>query len=202
MSGRSSAGLLLPPAVVLAAAVVFSVGLHVPAYVGLGMLKVLLEEAPAPAAPMEVEIVDSRPVPPTADEPSDDPAPIDERDDEEPERPRLARAEPEPEPEPQRAEPEPEPEPVEADQVEMPQLRPPPPPPEERELVRVEQHAQNPDEPPPEDAQHAAEQNNRVEEETLARIRNPNMNDPEPQAATPTEALPPAEDEGDSAEEE
>lgn len=202
MSGRSSAGLLLPPAVVLAAAVVFSVGLHVPAYVGLGMLKVLLEEAPAPAAPMEVEIVDSRPVPPTADEPADDPAPIDERDDEEPERPRLARAEPEPEPEPQRAEPEPEPEPVEADQVEMPQLRPPPPPPEERELVRVEQHAQNPDEPPPEDAQHAAEQNNRVEEETLARIRNPNMNDPEPQAATPTEALPPAEDEGDSAEEE
>jgi len=206
VTGRGSAGLLLPPAVVLAVAVVFSVGLHVPAYVGLGLLKVLLEEPPSAATTaMEVEIVESRPTAPTDEEPpaEAEAEPLDEPPEPlEPEREplRLARREPEPEPEVRR--PEPEPEPTPADQVEMPALRPQPPPPEERSLTSVDQQSQDPDVPPPEDAQYLADQNNRVEEETLARLRNPNMNDPDPQAASPSEPVPPSEDEGDSADEE
>jgi hypothetical protein len=56
-------------------------------------------------------------------------------------------------------------------------------------------------EPPP-DAEYLAEENSRVEEETMARIRNPNTDDREPQAPSATEPTEPAEQEGDAAEEE
>jgi len=49
--------------------------------------------------------------------------------------------------------------------------QPPPPRPNEAQQA-VQQHSTNPDVEPPDNAQFIAEQNNRVEEETVARIRN------------------------------
>ncbi len=185
----------LPPVVVLTIALIASWALHVPVYVGLGLLSKMLEqESPAIAAPpMEIEIIST--------ENPDSPPPGAEDEEPPPDEPeRIAEPEPEPEPELVSA-PEPPSRPPTIPQIAATAPPPPPPPPPPPANLRsVEHRSQNPDVEPPPDAQHLAEENSRVEEEMMARIRNPNLNDPDPQPASPTEAsTDPAE--GDSAEE-
>ncbi len=201
--GRPYARWLLPPGLVSALAVVLSLGLHVPAYVGLGLLKDLLDVPPPPVPQaMEVEIVESGATAPSPPEEEAEPLeqPLEEEPPEE-EEPAVARAEPEApprrrEPEPE-DEPEPEPEPV----VVVAPPAPPPPPPEERRETSVSVRSPDPTVEPPPDARFLAEENARVEEETMARLRNPNLDDPEPDPGAPQEASE-APEEGNADEEE
>lgn len=191
---------LFPPALVAALAIAGSLALHVPAYVGLGVLReVLRDEAPAPAAaPMEIEIVERRPSPTQAEVTEAEPEPIEHEgavpeEESEPEAPpRDARREPE-----RPDEPEPE-VPV------IVQATPPPPapPPQSQRRVSVAHRSQDPDVEPPEDAQYLAEENSRVEEETKARVTNAQADDPEPQVGAAEERPPESEEEGDAAEDE
>jgi len=97
-------------------------------------------------------------VAPTEDDVPDAPDP-----DPEPER-RVARVEPEPEPDPpERRQPQPEPE---EEEEEHRRHRP------RAEAHAITQRSQDPSVPPPEDARFVARENNRVEEETVARLRN------------------------------
>lgn len=196
---RSIERVLAAPLLVTLVALVASLALHVPAYVGLGLLKALLAEGPpaAPAPPMEIELVESAPRE-AEDEPSDTaPVALDEEDDRavrererERERQATAEAEIERERERQRAEPEPEPA----------QAQPAQPTPMTRR-TSVTHRSRDPSVAPPEDAQYLAEENSRVEEETLARVRSRHLDDPTPQPAASEEATPPDEAEGDAAEE-
>src|SRR5690606_20334385 len=134
---------LLPPLAVSVIAVAASLALHVPAYVGLGVLKdiILSDAAPeAPSPPLEIEIVERRPgrTDPAAIAPSepvqDDEAPPPEAQPRQEEREPVARARPEPEPEPE------------------PQVVPAPAPPvaqpEPRRATSVAQRSQDPSVPP------------------------------------------------------
>lgn len=175
----------IPPMAALAIALVVSGGIHVPVYVGLGILEKLLaarEIELAMAEPVELEFLEAEEPPaPTPEEPP--PLP----EEAEPEDPARNDAVDEPQatpPTPAAPEPEPEPEPVVAPPA--PAATPPPPPPREN-LRSVEHRSRDPNVEPPPDAQHLAEENSRVEEETQARIRNPNLNDENPQpASTPS----------------
>ncbi len=199
---------LLPPVAVAILALVGSLSLHIPAYFGLGLLESLLEEEDKQApAPIEMEIVDSRPTEASDPEtevapapPEDEPPPPEEETAPPPERERERHAERQQHEEERQQEEETPPIPVPS-----PATPPPPPPPPSPQPERqrsVAQHSQDPSVPPPDDAQYLAEENNRVEEETLARIANPNTDDPEPQPAAAEEPPPESPDEGDSAEEE
>jgi len=188
---------LLPPLAVTVIAVAASLALHVPAYVGLGVLKDILGDGapPAPSVPMEIEIVERRPsqtdtaaVAPTVPV-EDDEVPSEERPEE---REPVAVAPPEPQPEP---EPEPEPQVV-------PAPAPPEARPETRRATSVAQRSSDPSVPPPDDAQYLAEENNRVEEETLARVATAHTDDEETSVPAAEEPTPESEEEGDAAEEE
>ena len=74
------------------------------------------------------------------------------------------------------------------------------PPVEKLSRQAIKQRSQNPDVEPPPDTNYVAEQNNRVEEETAARIRNYNDDDPNPQAGASAEADPEVMEEGNAAE--
>lgn len=182
----------LPPTAVLVIALIVSYGLHVPVYVGLGALKVLLER-PALDVPsaMEVEFV-------SPDEAPEESAEVDERlpdeapralDDEEEEEERRARVQDTPE-----AVEEPPP---------LPSLTQPRAQRQEmsERATSVEHRSRDPNVDPPPEAQHLAEENSRVEEETLARIRNLHRNDENPEPAAPEEPPPDSAEEGDSADE-
>ncbi|MCB9591455.1 MAG: TonB family protein [Sandaracinaceae bacterium] len=190
----------LPPLVVLLIALGVSAAMHVPVYVGLGILSKLLDrevpDLPHPQ-PIEVEFVDS-------DEPeavTEAPEPTEEAPDEEPdpdwEEPETPAAE-ELAAAPPRLEPEPAPTPNVLPTP--PAVTPPPPPPPRENLTSVEHRSRDPNVEPPPDAQHLAEENSRVEEETQARIRNPNLNDEVPQPAAEREPSTEPE-EGDSSDE-
>ncbi|MCC6876097.1 MAG: hypothetical protein IT378_17445, partial [Sandaracinaceae bacterium] len=158
---------LIPPFVALAAALVRSLALHGPAYLGLGVLKQVLESRPR-ARSMEIEIVTSSagevapasPEPAPLTEPLEEPADEPERARREREQPSAPRAEraPEPPPEPEIAPP-------------APVVAPPPPPPPQAERTAVLQRSRDPSVPPPPNARVRAAENNRVEEETIARAQ-------------------------------
>lgn len=63
--------------------------------------------------------------------------------------------------------------------LEKNQQRKPPPPEERVNRQAIQQRSQNPDVEPPPDAQYIADENQRVEEETVARVRNYNRDDQE-----------------------
>jgi len=184
----------LPPMAVLALALLASWAIHVPIYVGLGVLKrvqdLLAHDDEPIDSTMEVELVLDTPDAPEPEQPEQpEVEPLEEERDEPPpaaedEAPERVAAAPEPEPEPEPA-------------VAMPTPPTPQPPPPSREMTSVEHRSRDPDVEPPPDAQHLAEENSRVEEETQARIRNPNLNDEEPTPAAPEEASE-APEEGDS----
>jgi TonB family protein len=184
---------ILPPGVILILAVLGSLSLHVPAYVGLGLLKMLMDRRPPAVAlaPIEIELRESEP--PTNEvepEPAEEETAEQEDEEEEPRAEIAEREEPE----------EPEPQPV------VPQTPPQEQPrqlqPEPMGRTSVAHRSRDPNVAPPEDAQHLAEENSRVEEETVARIRNPNVDDPDPQPADPEQATEESEEEGDAPEEE
>lgn len=82
------------------------------------------------------------------------------------------------EPAPAPAQPEPEPEPERPPPSIAPDAPPPTPPPEEQARIAVRQRSQNPDDPPP-DTAFIAEENNTVEEETVAEITDLDRDDVE-----------------------
>ncbi|MBX3275932.1 MAG: TonB family protein [Sandaracinaceae bacterium] len=188
----------LPPMLVLAIALVASWAIHVPVYVGLGLLSKMLErERPEPPSPppLELELLagpEPEPEPPDearVPEPPEPPAPDRPRAREAP-RARLATARPAA-PQAQPAAPAPA---VEAAPTPPPPSEPPP-----ENLRSVEHRSRDPNVEPPPDAQHLAEENSRVEEEMQARIRNPYRDDPTPQPAPSDEPTAP-EEEGDAPE--
>ncbi|MCB9661789.1 MAG: TonB C-terminal domain-containing protein [Sandaracinaceae bacterium] len=89
-------------------------------------------------------------------------------------RERVAQLETPPEATP---EPEPEPEPELLPEPARP-APPPTPPPEDQARIAVRQHSQNPDDPPP-DTAFIADENNTVEEETVAEVTNLDRDDAE-----------------------
>jgi hypothetical protein len=190
---------VLPPVAVTLIALIGSLGLHLPAYVGLGVLKALLEDEkrPAPARPVQIEIVESSPTEVARETaPTEAPVPVEETLEEPRERSReVAQAAPPPAPTP----PPPEAEPPPAVPPPTP-AQAPPPPPETTRRTSVTHRSRDPNVPPPDDAQFLAEQNSRVEEETIARVRNNQTDDPEPQLAAPQEETPNEPDPGDASE--
>lgn len=84
----------------------------------------------------------------------------------------LAQAQPTPEPEPEPEVTPPAPTPP------TPPTPPQPPPPEQEERIAIRQHSQNPDDPPP-DTAYIADENNTVEEETVAEVTNLDRDDAE-----------------------
>ncbi|UJR80677.1 TonB C-terminal domain-containing protein [Sandaracinus amylolyticus] len=213
---RGSGALLVPPAIVLAIALLGSISIHLPIYAGLGVLARLLESEPsaAPSAPIEISLVepnpsempsdavpDEAPTPPEAtppEEPTATPEPT-------PEPPRRRRRPPEPErqpePEPERTpepEPEPEPPPPVAPAAEPP---PPPPPPPLEERRAIVQRSEDPPAEPPPDARFIAEESRDVEEETQATITNTIRDDAQPSPGA-TQEQGPTEEPGNSDEDE
>lgn len=190
-----------PAFAVACIALLASLCVHLPIYGALGVLSVL-SRAPIGRPPSSeddlvwVDIDSSDDTPPTE-------TPTPEDTDDEDRRPRerepvarprpvpLAEVEPPPQP-PEPVAPVPEPEPPAV----------PPPPETVQNLQSVEQTTDTPAEEAPEDAQFLAEQNNRVEEETVAELRNMQEDQRDPQAAASeqpeTEA--PADDGTDSQE--
>ncbi len=197
----SSPRWVLPPIVVTLLALIGSLGLHLPAYVGLGVLEALMneEERHVAAHPMEVEILDSRPTEPAAEASVIETPPAAEESEE---RPRERVREPS-QPEPVAAAPTPPPPPEERPppQVAPPTPATPPPPPRERtRRTSVTHRSRDPNVAPPDEAEFLAEENSRVEEEMIARVRNTQRDDPEPQVAAPQEEAPAETEPGDAPE--
>ena len=179
--------LLRPGLVVFALAVLASLAVHLPIYSALGVLAEALLNAPEAAKQTLVELE----LAPLGDE--DDPK----------EEEAVAEAEPKdvvpPRPEPQPQAPPPptpavaKPEPVAKPTLELlkPQPKPPPrptPPPESQNKLAVTQKSEDPDVEPPPDARFAAEDNRRVEEETVAAVRNLQRDDAEPELGKPNKS--------------
>lgn len=185
---RISARWLLPPGLVaFCVAIAASIALHVPAYVGLWLLDIYFTRPPPPlerAEPVEMELVEqAEPVP----EPEEEAEPSEEE--EERPAPVVENERPEPRREPR----------------EIPAVVAPPPPvaqPQPMNRTSVAHRSRDPNVAPPEDAQYLAEENSRVEQETMANVRSPNADDPDPQPSAPEEPLPDSEQEGDAEEEE
>ncbi|AKF06717.1 TonB C-terminal domain-containing protein [Sandaracinus amylolyticus] len=212
---RGSGALLVPPAIVLAIALVGSVSIHLPIYAGLGVLARLLESepSPGPSRPIEISLLEPNPseIPSEAlpdetataveDTPPDEETPVEEAAPEPPRRRRRAPP-PEPEPEPERA-PEPEPEPPPPVPVPAAEPPPPPPPPPPDERTPIVQHNEDPPVEPPPDARFTAEQSRDVEEETVASVTNMVRDDAQPSPGAqqePVEA--PTEEPGNAQEDE
>ncbi|MEM1415701.1 MAG: TonB C-terminal domain-containing protein [Myxococcota bacterium] len=180
-------------------AVLFSLSVHLPVWEGLGVLARkfhldrLLASLERPPRPAEVELVLGplpEPTAPVLEPEEEQPANVEEGEDEDrPVRRRRRR---------RRREPPPEPEAREVQVVEAPpraqSVIPDQPQPEEQERTSVEQVPTNPDVEPPPDARFQAEQSNRVEQETLARVRNLVEQSRSPQAGAELEPSPSPEE--------
>jgi hypothetical protein len=172
---------------VFCVALLASLCIHLPVYEALGALANVLLRAEKPKKPGLIELE----LAPLAD--SEQP-PADAKPKPEPNKPEPRKADetkPKLEP-PKRAEtakvkpeesqaPQPEkPEIVQAVPVPVPAQ--PLPTPAERQLA-VTQKSENPDQPKPDNARFIAEENRRVEEETVASVRNMQRDDPKPEAS-------------------
>jgi TonB family protein len=101
-------------------------------------------------------------------------------------------------PEERQPEPEPEPELQLTPPAPTPPTPPPPPPQQEEERIAVRQHSENPDDPPP-DTVYIADENNTVEEETVAEITNLDRDDVETSVGAELEQpTDPLEEEGNA----
>jgi TonB family protein len=182
-----------PESLLMLMAILASLGAHMPPYMGLGALADYFDnlerEKPKPE-PVEVNFD-------VASEPASVPRP-------KPVQPEPLRAQ-KPKPEkPQAEKPQPVPQPPKKEpdlrisQLELPKQ--PMPPPEQQRKQSITQKSEDPNVEPPPNAQYLAEENRRVEEETVAKITDETKNDPEPQAAAPQ--APGPEESGDSREDE
>lgn len=182
-----------PESLLMAMALMASMGAHLPPYMGLGALADYFDELEAQearSAPVEIafEVDDS------VQEP--EPEEAEPEDEEEEEDPRLARNEEE-EPEPKPAEDKPKPKPKPKPKVEVSELAVPRPPQPNQRLQSITQKSDDPDKEPP-DARFLAEENRQVEQETVARVRSDTRDDAQPQegdlAPSKTHDTPAADD--------
>jgi len=170
---------------VLAAALLASLSIHLPVYEVLGVLaRALDQDKPKPATPsqIEFEIAPGK----SQDSPSEELA-VAPQQQAHPEKSRKPVPTPR-EKEKEKAKPKPEakkPEPTPEVQAKL-AVTPPPDiaKPIENKLA-VTQKSDNPDVPPPENSRFIAEENRRVEEETIASIRSLTENDEKPSASAP-----------------
>lgn len=189
-----------PETLLMLMAILASLGAHMPPYISLGALADYFKAHPpmkAAAPPVEVSFEVNAPSEPKEEDPEpEQPAP------EEPKKKpkkaikppeKLAKLEPEkkkkPEPEP----PKPE---LKVSEVTVQPPPPPPPPPALERKQSVTQKSEDPNVEPPPDAKFLAEESRRVEEETVAMLRDQNHDDPQPNAAAPQAAG--AEEPGDA----
>lgn len=166
---------LEPSALIFAMAIMASLGVHFPVYEALGKLADILLPAQAegrpmpPSEPVTFELSDE-PAPPTD---SSAPMELPAR-----QQPNLANAETIRPPDPQR-----QPTPKKPTDKKAPAEKPPP----EQLTTRqaVQQKSRNPEVEAPENARFIAEENQRVEEQTVARLRNLRRDDPTPSPGAP-----------------
>ena len=171
---------------VFAAALLASLSIHLPVYEMLGVLARALEEELAskpPVGPSQIEFELAEPNDDKLDEPKE-PQPEDPEKKADAEKV-AKRSEPKPDQqkksEPKKPEP-PKPEPKKPEVV----VTPPPQPtkPIENKLA-ITQKTDDPNVPPPENSRFIAEENRRVEEETIASVRSLTENDEQPNASAP-----------------
>ena len=166
-------------------ALLCSLAVHLPVYEVLGALADVWqsEAPPEPESPVAVDF--------TVDDGTTKANPADARHE--------PAAKPPP-PERRHAAREAQPTPPKPDVAErQPEVKPPPaePPPDRQ---AIEQHSEHPDETPPPDTRFVAAENNRVEEETAARIRNYDQDTRHPQAGRQRAPAPDAQHEGNAPE--
>ncbi len=183
----------LPPTfIVFSIALLASLAVHLPVYEVLGYLakKFAEEHVASNAPPVEIEFEVGEPM---AEEPAeaaqDEAVEAPEAPDDGSERARRERRERREETQEEEREQEEQQEEEEQPQEEqqVAQVEPQPtPPPEAMNKQAIQQRSQNPDQPPP-DTNYIAEENNTVEEETVARLRNYARDDVEQAAGMPSE---------------
>lgn len=168
-----------PGFAIFALALLASLGVHLPVYEVLGVLAdELLRSPPPPAPPSTIEF-EMAALGDAEEEEAPPPDPRIRVKDVEPPAPK-------PEPPAQRAQVKPKPR-VPTPLLPTPtpaQPKPTPPPQEVPNKLAVTQKSDDPDVPPPDNAQFVAEENRRVAEQTVARIRNMQRDDPEPDPGT------------------
>jgi hypothetical protein len=175
---------------VFCVALLASLCIHLPVYEVLGALAEELLHSPAEKQSTTVEfelapLADKPAVEPDPKRPETQSTPEERPKDRVVENKETARADPQPKREV-------EPEIVPAVPVPRPQIADNP--------LAVTQQSDEPETPPPDQARFIAEENRRVEEETIARVRNMHRDDPEPSASTqPTKT---EEDDGNAADDE
>ncbi|MFI5308746.1 MAG: hypothetical protein ACHQ53_15420 [Polyangiales bacterium] len=187
--------LLRPSLAVFCLALLASLCIHLPVYEALGALAGVLLRAPAKeqhgVVELELAPLTEESTPPAA-EPKPEPKPAE-----------VAKPEVKPEvkqPEPKQPEAEakkdPQPSPVKPELVQpTPTVEPRPlPTPTDRPLA-ITQKSDNPDVEKPDNAKFIADENRRVQEETVARMRNMQRDDQQPSSAGPTK---PDQDEGNA----
>jgi len=187
-----------PESLLMLLAIMASLGAHMPPYLGLGALADYFQEQeknkPKEALPpISFEVLDDKPAEPSpkVEEPPPEPPPKLAK--QKPERPKKQK------PELEKPKPEPKKQVVEL-VPQKPALTPPPEPPKEARKQSITQKSEDPDIEPPPDAKFLAEENQVVEEETVASVTSETKNDPTPQAAAPN--APGEEKAGDSREQE
>ena len=170
--------LLRPSMLVFAVAVLASLSIHLPVYEALGKLAAVLLHAPQPkreSKPVEFELVATPPA-----ELPEHPAPEKAKKPKE----KVAKAEKKPEPEKQL---QPKPKEPELKVAEVPkpvEVAPVKPPPEDMQQKHaITQKSDDPNVPPPDNPRFIAEENRKVEQETVANQRTTAELDEQPTAA-------------------
>jgi TonB family protein len=189
-----------PETLLMLTALLASLAAHMPPYVGLGALADYFERTESDRAkqkPVEVSFEVSESTPQVAPpEPPEQVPPTPEKW-----RPNKKKPKPEekkvaaPEPPPKKPEPE-----KEVAELELQKPAMPEPPPSIQRKQSITQKSDDPNVEPPPNAEYLAEENRRVEEETVAKITDETKNDPDIQAAAPQAEGP--EESGDSHEDE
>lgn len=180
-----------PVVIALTVALAVSLAIHLPIYGALGVLAKLFKDESAATAPEPVTVEFDVGEPSEADQ-GDRDEPTEEAEAaaepqpavEEPPRRRQRVAEREEAEEPE----EPEEEAEEEEPAAVAEAQPAPPPEDHANLQAVQQRSQNPEEAP-DNPQYIAEENNRVEEETVAELRNYQRDDVEQSAGREQEPV-------------
>ncbi len=194
---RTPERLKRPETLLMLMAILASLGAHMPPYMSLGALAAYFKAHPPPAAsapPVEVSFEVDAPADPKPEDP--EPEKIDEPKPEKKKPPELekkAELKPEKKAAPEKPEPE-----LKVSEVTV--QPPPPPPPAQERKQSITQKSEDPNVEPPPDAKFLAEESRRVEEETLAMVRDQNRDDPLPVPSAPEAAGP--EEPGDAREDE
>jgi TonB family protein len=186
-----------PESLLLVMAIMASIGMHMPPYLGLGALADYFEEQERQhkkeeLPPVTVDVVTQ---PESAQVAPQEPPPQQAKR----EKPKPKKKEPEKKKKQELAQKEPEKPKPDLTVQPKPELEPPPPPPAQRKQS-ITQKSQDPSVEPPPDARFIAEESQRVEEESVASVTSETRDDPKPKAAAPMSAE--AERAGDSHQEE